>query len=219
MSGVDGSIGILLADDQRLFVESLRYVLEGSDPGLRVLGVASDGEEAVRLAEELTPDIVLMDVRMPGMDGVAAARILHERMPALKIIMLSTFPDEEQLKAAVRNGARGYLLKNMRPAELVSSIKAVQRGATLFSEGLVESLARERDEAAEDPLAALSPREADVASLALRSFSNRQIAQRLRLSEQTVRNYMSSIYFKLGVADRFEFMRKAGAIPGLLKPD
>jgi DNA-binding NarL/FixJ family response regulator len=217
VSAADGRIRLLLADDQRLFVESLKYVLEGSDSGISVAGVAADGEEALRMAQELGPDIVLMDVRMPGMDGLAAARILRERLPGIKIIMLSTFPDEDLLRAAVRNGAKGYLLKNMRPEELLSSIRAVHRGATLFSEGLAQRLAQE-EPGAEDPLSALSPRERDVASLVLRSFSNRQIAQRLRLSEQTVRNYVSSIYFKLDVSDRFDFMRKAGGIPGLLKP-
>jgi DNA-binding NarL/FixJ family response regulator len=211
-------IRVLLADDQRLFVESLKYVLEGSDRGIEIVGIASDGEEAVRLAEGLSPDVILMDVRMPGMDGVDAARLIVSRMPGAKVIILSTFPDEQYLKSAVRNGARGYLLKNMRPDELVAAIRAVHRGATLFSDGLAERLAEREDEEPAGLLESLSPRESDVASLALRSFSNRQIAQRLRLSEQTVRNYVSSIYFKLGVKDRFEFMRLASGMPGLLGP-
>lgn len=211
---MSAKIRIMIADDQKLFAESLSYVIAGSADDMEVLGIASDGVQAVSLAERLKPDLVLMDVRMPEMDGVDAARLILARLPATRILMLSTFLDPDQARSAVAHGARGYLLKDMKPADLVEAIRAVHGGATLFSREVAgrmaagEELRRRGEEESLD--AVLSPRENQVAALMLKSFGNRQIAERLGLSEQTVRNYISAIYFKLGVKDRFEFMRKAG---------
>ena len=219
-----GKIGLLLVDDQQLFIESLRYVIAGIAPDMEVLGIAPDGARAVSMAEELRPDIVLMDVRMPEMDGVDAARLIGERLPEAKVIMLSTFLDEEYLRASLDRGAKGYLLKSVSPEELLEAVRAVYRGSTLFS-GKVASLLVDRgakargsagkDENPESMLGDLSRRELEVASLMARSFGNREIAARLGLSEQTVRNYISSIYFKLEVKDRLEFLKLTGKMPSL----
>lgn len=215
----DGRIGLILADDQQLFAQSLRYVISGTAPDMDVLGVAPDGAQAVAMAEALRPDIVLMDVRMPEMDGVDAARLICSRLPETKIIMLSTFLDEEYLRASLERGAKGYLLKSVSPEELLEAIRAVHRGSTLFSGKVASLLAGGGRRAAEaDPEAALedlSKRELEVASLMARSFGNREISARLGLSEQTVRNYISSIYFKLEVKDRLEFLKLTGKMPSL----
>ena len=218
----DGKIGLLLADDQQLFAQSLRYVITGTAPDMDVLGVAPDGAQAVAMAEALRPDIVLMDVRMPEMDGVDAAKLICSRLADTKIIMLSTFLDEEYLRASLERGAKGYLLKSVSPEELLEAIRAVHRGSTLFS-GKVASLltGRASKASAGDPeavLEELSKRELEVASLMARSFGNREIASRLGLSEQTVRNYISSIYFKLDVKDRLQFLKLTGKMPSLFAP-
>jgi DNA-binding NarL/FixJ family response regulator len=204
-------IRVLLVDDQELFVESLAYVIAQTAPDMEVLGIAGNGFEALTMTQKLLPDVILMDVRMPEMDGVDSTRFIHSRFPDIRIIVLTTFLDDLYVRSALKNGARGYVLKNLRPDALLEGIRAVYRGGTYFSEPVTSLLAQVRE--TDDPdalLETLSNREREVAGLILESLGNRQIADRLALNEQTVRNYISSIYFKLGVKDRFEFMRKLG---------
>jgi DNA-binding NarL/FixJ family response regulator len=211
-------IRVLLADDQALFADSLAYVIQASAEDVELVGTARDGESAVEMALRLKPDIILMDVKMPRMDGVEACRRVLEKLPEVKIVMLSTFPDEEYKRSALRHGAKGYLLKNLRPRELLEAIRALSRGAALLPgqallrlDADADATGREAEESSGDsPLSALSKRERDLSALMLQSFSNKEIAERLCLSEQTVRNYISSMYFKLGVKDRFEFLRLMG---------
>lgn len=122
-------IRLLIADDQVLFAESLRYVLKGLGEGIQIVGIASDGEKALDLAEKEAPDVILMDVRMPGIDGVEATKLILRKHPKMKIIMLTTFDDDEYVFFAVKHGAVGYLLKSIRPQELIRSVRAVAAGA------------------------------------------------------------------------------------------
>lgn len=215
-AAAEARIRVLLADDQQLFADSLAYVIRASADDVELLGTARDGEQAVEMAMALRPDVILMDVKMPDLDGVEACRRILEKAPEVRIAMLSTFPDEEYRRSALRHGAKAYLLKNMRPRELLEAIRALHRGAALLpGETLLrrdgEGNAQDEGGAeAEKPLENLSKRERDLCALMLRSFSNKEISERLYLSEQTVRNYISTIYSKLGVKDRFEFLRLLG---------
>ena len=169
-------IRVLIVDDQVLFAESLSYVLARVSPAIEVSGIATDGEQAVREALDDPPDVILMDVRMPRMDGVQATMLIHSARPEVKIVMLTTFDDDEYVHSAVKNGAVGYLLKSMRPQDLVLSIQAVMTGATLFTREIGARLSGESEPAGLDPiLRTLSRRELEVLGLVMEMLSNRQI--------------------------------------------
>lgn len=198
-------IRVIIADDQLLFAESLSYVLKGISESIEVVAIARDGNEAVRLAEAHRPDLVLMDVRMPGMDGVEATRRIREQLPDTKIVILTTFDDDEYVHYALKYGAVGYLLKNIRPDDLVVSMRAVMAGASLFAPGITSKMGGgdTSDTAAiEQTLTQLSRRERDVLGLVMRMMNNRQIGIELGISEHSVRNYISGIYAAFGVNDR-----------------
>jgi DNA-binding NarL/FixJ family response regulator len=206
------AIRVLIADDQVLFAESLSYVLRGISESVNVVGIARDGEEALKLAAELEPDIVLMDVRMPRLDGVEATRIIHESRPGIRIVMLTTFDDDEYVHSAISHGAVGYLLKNIRPEALVSSLRAVMSGATLFDKEITARIVAGTDATdASDELRmvydGLSRREREVLGMARQMLSNGQIAAALNLTDRSVRNYMSSLYHAFGVKDRYELIQ------------
>lgn len=214
---------ILLVDDQIMFVENLKVVLETYAPEFEIVGIAHDGKEAVRKAREYQPTVILMDVRMPVLDGVGATEAILKEFPGTRIIMLTIFDDDEYVYQALNNGASGYLLKNMRPEALVSSIKAVLDGAVLISPVAAQKLVNSRtpdtaESAHEAPhwLGSLGAREREVLSLLVEELSNQEIAERLGISEATVRNYMSGIYDKIGAENRFQAMRLAREFRGFL---
>jgi NarL family two-component system response regulator LiaR len=195
-------IGVLIVDDHAVVREGLRSFLELQE-GIAVVGEAGDGGEAVALAEELRPDVVLMDLVMPKVDGVEAMRQLRERVPAARVIVLTSFLDDDRLLPAIRAGAAGYLLKNAQPQELARAIRTANDGEALIDPAvaarLVEALASgEQDDRYDE----LTPREREVLDLIGRGFSNKRIAQELGAAEKTVKNHVSRVLAKLGVADR-----------------
>ena len=215
-------IKVLLVDDQMLFVESLRTVLETRAEDIQVLGVALNGRQALELASAEEPDVVLMDVRMPEMNGVECTRMLKERFPQVKVLMLTTFDDDEYVVEALRLGAAGYLLKDVPPTDLISTIRAVYQGGVMISpkvaSKLVEKLVQvnqgDTDQLPLSPrspvwLKELSNREKDILRLLAKGCDNKEIAKRLYIAEQTVKNYVSIIYSKMGVKDRVQASRMA----------
>lgn len=210
---MDKMIRLLLVDDQRVFVEGLKFVLEARASDMSVVGMASDGREAVSLAAATRPDIILMDVRMPVMNGVDATKAILEQNPKQKIVMFTTFDDDEYVKAAIRCGAIGYLLKNRPPMELINSLRAVNDGIIQIDPMVAEKLlhTESRDDATsaavEEALQSLTDRERQVLHLIAQALDNRQIADHLNVAEQTARNYVSNIYAKLGTSHRMEIVR------------
>ena len=188
-------IRVLIADDHAVVRQGLRTFL-GLQEDIEVVGEAADGEQAVAEAERLAPDVVLMDLVMPRMDGVEAIRRLRERVPAARAVVLSSFIDEDRLFPVVRAGAAGYLLKDIEPAELVAAIRTVHGGGALLHPRVA---ARLLAEVAGDPL---TPREREVLALIGGGMANKVIARELGLAEKTVKTHVSSILAKLGVADR-----------------
>jgi NarL family two-component system response regulator LiaR len=180
--------------------EGLRGFLALQD-GIEVAGEASDGEEAIEQAERLKPDVVLMDLVMPKRDGIDAMRALRERVPGARVIVLTSFLDDDKLMPALRAGAAGYLLKDARPQEIARAVRAAHDGEALLdpvvAAQLVENLASH-----DDPLDRLTPREREVLELIGRGFANKRIALELRLSEKTVKTHVGHVLEKLGVADR-----------------
>jgi RNA polymerase sigma factor (sigma-70 family) len=196
-------IQLLLVDDQGIIREGLRSLLEAK-PDLTIIGEAENGQMAVDLALSLQPDVVLMDVRMPMMDGVAATRKILEQAPHIKVIVLTTFDDDEYVAKALRSGAKGYLLKDTPSAELADAIRAVHKGYTQFGPGLVEKAltATGSSEALPPEFAQLTPREQEVLQLIAKGYSNREIAQQLYISERTVKNHVNSLLRRLNLRDR-----------------
>ena len=211
-------------DDQILFVESLGRVLETLAPDIKVAGIAHDGEEAIALAERHRPHVVLMDVRMPRMDGVQAVRVLHQRFPQMLVIVLTTFDDDEYVHEALANGAIGYLLKDIPPEKLVSLIRAACEGSFLISPAVAAKVLRPAraqrgsDSGAEGSgntlpsLDALTRREREVLVCIAEGLSNGEIADRLFIAEPTVRNHVSAIYGKLGESCRSHLVAMGKAL-------
>lgn len=200
-------IRVLLCDDQTLMRQGLRLLLDG-ERGVTIVGEAANGLDGVRVAHELQPDVVLMDLRMPRLDGVEATKRLHAELPDVRVLVLTTYGDDALVQAALRAGAAGYLLKDAEPADIIAAIQAVRRGGvwlqTPGAAALVERLAQRRDEAkapATDA-ARLTPRELDVVRLIARGMDNRQIAEALVVSEATVKTHINNIFAKLDATDR-----------------
>jgi DNA-binding NarL/FixJ family response regulator len=189
------AIRVLVADDQRLVREGIASLL-GIQPGIEVVGTAANGREAVEQAKALTPDVVLMDVRMPDMDGVTAAALLA---PSHQVIMLTTFDDEEYVVQALRAGAVGYLLKDLPAAKLAEAIRMAHAGVAQLDQAAAKHVA---SALAPRSTAPLTTRETEVLRLIAAGATNREIAARLYLSEGTVKNHISKILTRLGLRDR-----------------
>lgn len=204
-------IRIVIVDDQTLLREGLTALLNLT-PGITVVGQASDSMAALELAAELQPDVVLMDIRMPGMNGIAATRELHSRHPDIHVIVLTTFDDDEYVFEALQAGAAGYLLKNADPNHLAAAIHAVKHGEAILDPAITRKVIR-RANAANPGEASLSERltqrEREILSLVADGLANPEIAARLSLSEGTVKNHISHILGKLGARDRAHAARLA----------
>lgn len=214
------AIRVLLVDDQKLITESFKVLLETECDDIEVVGTAHDGAEAVEATMRLAPDIVLMDVRMPTMDGVEATRLIKAGRPEIKVIMLTTFDDDDFIVAAIRHGAAGYLLKDISTEELVASLRLVKSGSVLLSRRVAEAIAlghgspllvREEKPAGPDPriLDELTQRELAILKLLALGHENKEIAIDLGMAEQTVKNSVSRIYQKLAVDGRSEARKLA----------
>jgi DNA-binding NarL/FixJ family response regulator len=209
-------IRVLVVDDHAVVREGLRALLELQE-GIEVVAEAADGREAVETAIRLRPDVILMDLVMPRLDGVAAMRELRVSVPQARAIVLTSFLDEDKLLPALRSGAAGYLLKNARPEELVRAVRAAHAGEALLdpvvAARLVETLAAD---GGEEPLDRLTPREREVLVLIGRGFPNKRIALELGLAEKTVKTHVGHVLAKLGVTDRTQaavLAVRAGLVP------
>lgn len=205
-------IRLLLVDDQIIIRQGLRSLLE-SKPDLQLIGDAENGQRALELIEVLRgtpqqPDVVLIDVRMPVMDGIAATQQICQRFPEIRVLVLTTFDDDEYVSQAMRFGAKGYLLKDTPSEELAAAIRAVHQGYTHLGPGLFEKALNSAAVNSLIPatippeLATLSPREQEVLRLIASGASNREIAQALYISERTVKNHVTSILSQLNLRDR-----------------
>ena len=197
-------IKVLIADDQDIVCEGLKKILE-SDPEIRVTGIANDGQEALDLIEQDLPDLVLMDLQMPRMNGVQAIRRLRMTHPRLPVLVLTTYMDDKWLFDAIRSGASGYLMKDRPRQELLDAIKGTVAGDAYIDPsvaGKVLSNVASSPAKSEDKSYNLTDREQDILNLLAQGMSNADISQRLYLSEGTVRNYTSTLFAKLGVSDR-----------------
>lgn len=192
---------VLLVDDQRLFRQSLKLLLE-QDPEIEVTGEAVDGQEAVILATEHRPDLILLDLELPGMRGSDVARMIMERLPETKILMLSVHDEDEHIRECLACGVAGYILKDADHREFLKIIKSTMKGEVISSPFLVT-----RPPGPASLLQALTPKELDILKILSQAKSNKEIAQELNLSPETIKFHLQKVYAKLGVSTRAEAMR------------
>jgi DNA-binding NarL/FixJ family response regulator len=216
-------IKVLLVDDQNLIRQGLKALLE-LEPDLEIIGEAENGQQAINLSAKLQPDVILMDIRMPLMDGVAATKKLENTHPEIKILVLTTFDDDEYVKAALENGAMGYLLKDTPSEELAVAIRAVYKGYTQLGPGIVKKLVNQfsRVTPTQSPpvppsLSELTPREKEVLRLIAIGANNREISQQLYISEGTVKNHVTNILNRLNLRDRTQAAIVAHTFLGYLE--
>ena len=211
------SLRVLVADDHPLFRRGLRALLEAA-PGIDVIGDVADGSEAVRLSLETRPDVVVMDIRMPALNGIEATRRILQGHPETRILVLTMFEDDDSVFAAMRVGARGYLLKGSDQDEVPRAIRAVGAGGAIFGPAIAARLVAYFSAKRSAAFPQLTGREREVLELLASGSSNQAIARQLTLSLKTVRNHVSTIFNKLRVADRDEAISKARDA-GLGRPD
>ncbi|MBT9133515.1 MAG: Transcriptional regulatory protein DegU [Firmicutes bacterium] len=213
------ALRVLIADDHKLFREGLRRILE-LDGDFEVVGEAATGEQALTLLTRVTCDLVLMDINMPELNGVAATKRIKAEYPEIAVLVLSIHDDREYLLEALKAGAAGYLLKDVEPATLMEAMRTVARGGSIVAPGLtgklVQELKRLNNPSATPPSSTLTPREIEVLSLMARGMNNAAIARAAFISEQTVKNHITSILRKLDVTDRTQAVIE-GVKQGLTK--
>lgn len=194
---------VLIVDYDALIRDSLKMILE-MEEDFQVVGLAANGEEALELCRKELPDLVLMDIRMPVMDGVVGTRRIKALYPQVRVVILTTFRDEEYIKEALKNGAEGYILKSQPADSIVESLRAVGKGNIVLERDVASSLSAMLRDGGKTQCAryALTEREMEVLSLVGQGLSNREIAEKLFLSEGTVRNYVTALLEKLGLRDR-----------------
>ncbi len=196
-------IKVLLADDHTLIRDGIRKILS-LEPGFRVVGEAANGQEAVRLARELSPDIILMDINMPGMNGIEASQQIKKEFPRIEIIALTIHRDEEYIYELLKVGVSGYVLKDISADELIMTIRRVFSGESVFNPGITRKLLGEfrRLSGGDGDLPKLSHRELEVLEHVVRGENNKEIAGKLFISEKTVKNHLTNIFRKIDVKDR-----------------
>lgn len=206
-------IRVLLADDQSILADGIRSVLS-SCPEIEVVGIAADGFEALAMLEKQKPDVILMDIRMPNMNGVIATQEVKRRHPEVKVLILTTFDDSDYILNAINNGASGYLLKDTSSSALIDAIKNAYAGDTILPAKIARRIADAAKMVSTDReirlkrAFAFSDREVEIAVMIYEGFTNKQIASALKLTDGTSRNYISAIYVKLGVSSRSEAVAK-----------
>jgi DNA-binding NarL/FixJ family response regulator len=205
-------IRLFIADDHALFREGLRALLSAT-ADIICVGEAATGDEALRQIDESRPDVVLMDINMPGINGIEATRRILRASPELGIIVVTMLEDDASIFAAMRAGARGYVLKGANHHELLQAIRAVAGGQVLFGPAIATRITqfftRALPNSAEEPLAELSQREREILDLIARHYTNPEIAQQLGIGEKTIRNHVSNIFNKLQVATRAQAIERA----------
>jgi NarL family two-component system response regulator LiaR len=194
-------ISVVLADDHAVVRHGLRFMLE-QRPDIRVVGECGDGAEAVELVTKLAPEVALLDLLMPGMDGVVATREIKRLVPGTQVVILTSYSDDELVFNAIRAGALSYLLKDSSPQELVEAVRAAARGESKLHGVIAGLVMREMQRPPSSPLDELTPRELEVLTLIARGRSNHEIAHDLVISEPTVRTHVASILSRLHLADR-----------------
>ena len=214
---MEHKIRVLLADDQSILADGIRSVLS-SCPELEVVGIASDGFEALDLLEKCSPDVILMDIRMPNMNGVIATQEVKRRHPEVKVLILTTFDDSDYILNAINNGASGYLLKDTSSAALIDAIKNAYAGDTILPAKIARRIADAARMVSSDREIKLkrrfgfSDREVEIALMIYEGFTNKQIASALKLTDGTARNYISAIYEEIGSSSRGEAVEKMRAV-------
>jgi DNA-binding NarL/FixJ family response regulator len=209
-------INVLIADDHVFYREGVRALLSNS-PEITVIGEANNGDEVIAKAVELSPDVILMDLKMPGMNGIEATRRIIQQQAKIGILVITMFDDDDSVFAAMRAGARGYLLKDADKDELVRAIVAVKKGEAIFSPAIAQRMiqyfgtshARQSGSQKADEFPELTERELEILDLIAQGHNNMVIANKLSLSIKTVQNYVSSILTKLQVADRAQAIVRA----------
>lgn len=195
------TISVLIADDHAIVRQGLSSFLSLQD-GIEIVGQAADGEEAVALAEQLHPDVILMDLVMPSLDGIAAIERIRTVSPDARVIVLTSFAEDDKIFAAIRAGASGYLMKDVAPADLANAIRMVHAGEPILAPDVMRRVMEQAARTPETPSDGLTERELDVLRLIAAGRSNKEIALDLTLSEKTVKTHVSNILQKLRLADR-----------------